>query len=366
MKKYIILYVAVCLFLAPQTYAGKTAKPAFLYDIRSLGMGGAGIAAARGTFSYIYNPALLAKEKFSVSVPGIQLEICENLFEVINYASENEENFKKLDKDYEGIDEEEQDEILNQLRVDAAELDNIWYKSTITPVGGAVFQNFGISVYNVSHLATKLDVGIIIPKIIIYALNDLVISFGYGYQYDEKLALGIGAKIINRRESPEIKVQVEEASTLEDTFNEGFNEMQKGTNGFGLDIGALYQLNEKIELAAMAQDLLGKVGSDNTPMNIKIGMMYQYNENLTFAADIEDFFNRDGDKFVNKIYFGGEYKLPIISFRLGFGQGYPAVGLGINLSVFELAYTYYSRELTHAPGLKDETYHLIGFRFGWL
>lgn len=351
--------------MATQIFAGNKAKHAFLNNVRTLGMGGAGVAAARGGFSYLYNPALLTKEKFGLTVPGIRFEFGKNFFDIIDYATENEEKFKLLDKKS-GASADKKDIILDELRREAAGLDNIWYKASLVPSFGVVTNNIGISVYNITHLASKTDVGIVVPKIKIYTLLDIVISGGYGYHYNEKLALGANVKIINRRESPEFKVQVEQASGLKDVFNEGLDEMQKGKMGFGIDFGALYKLNEKIELAAVALDLIGIVGDNAIPLNLKFGMTYQYNKNLVLAADLEDFFNMDGDKFVNKIFLGGEYKLPVLSVRLGFGQGYPAAGIAINLAVMELAYTFYTRELTGSPGLKGEGYHVIGLNFGWL
>jgi hypothetical protein len=95
-------------------------------------------------------------------------------------------------------------------------------------------------------------------------------------------------------------------------------------------------------------------------------MIYQYNKNWTFAADIEDFFNRDSEKFINKIHFGCEYALPILSLRFGIGQGYPAAGIGLKFSVVELAYTFYTREVSDAPGAKGERFHLVGFKLGWI
>jgi len=363
-KSYLFALVLFTLLILPRFAIGQNARSAFLDDIRTLGMGGAGIATATGSFSYIYNPALLVKEKFSLTLPGIQFAFGDNFFEIIDYAVENEENFLMLDEESSAT-QAEKDSLLNFLRIEAAQLDNIWYKTSITPYFGMVVKNIGISMYNVTNLATKVDVGIIVPKLKIYAYDDLVLSLGYGFQYNEKLALGFGAKFIRRFESPVFKVQIEEAAGFEETFEEGFEEMKEGETGFAADVGALYQFNEKLMFAAVAQDLLGKVGANTIPLNFKLGMMYQLNNKLQLAADIEDFFNNDGDKFVNKIYFGAEYRLPIISFRFGFGQGYPAVGLGLNLWIMDLAYTLYSTEVTDTPGLQGETYHMIGLRLGW-
>ncbi|MDZ7261409.1 MAG: hypothetical protein ONB05_04815 [candidate division KSB1 bacterium] len=364
MKKYLILQILVSLLLATYSLAGPTAKPTFLSDIRCLAMGGTGVASARGSFGYIYNPALLTREKFTLTLPGVQCELGKDFFDIINYATDNRDKFKKLDKDSVNVTQEEKDQILHELKMDAAQFDNIWYKASLIPYLGMVVGNIGISMYNITYFAAKLDVGIIAPKVKFYALNDLVFSCGYGHQVNESLALGIGAKLIRRFESSVFKLQVEEASGMKEALREGIDEMEKGKNGYGIDIGALYNLNQRLDLAVVAQDLLGEIGGINTPMNIKLGLVYQLNR-LVLAADLEDLFNRDGDKFINKVYLGGEYALPIISLRFGFSQGYPAVGIGLNFWILDLAYTYYTKEITDSPGLRGENYHLFGLRMGW-
>ena len=72
MKKISIVLMAI-LFLAPISVQAKIIKPAFLYDIRSQAMGGAGISMPRGSFGYVYNPAILGERKFNLSVVGLKV-----------------------------------------------------------------------------------------------------------------------------------------------------------------------------------------------------------------------------------------------------------------------------------------------------
>ena len=64
MNKIPLIIIAFWL-LVPMSVEAKTTKPVFLYDIRSQAMGGAGITMPRGSFSYVYNPAILAEQKFN-------------------------------------------------------------------------------------------------------------------------------------------------------------------------------------------------------------------------------------------------------------------------------------------------------------
>jgi len=364
MKKIIILIVTLSLLPACIIHA-QTVKSAFLFNPRSMGMGGVGVAAAKGSYSYLYNPALLTKEKFSLDIPGVQLELRKQFFDILDYVVQHREDFSKLNKNTMTVSHEEKATIIQELRSDAAEFDNVWYRAVATPSLGVVVNNYAFSIYNIAQFASKIDVGIIVPKVNIYALNDLVFSFGYGRQVNENLSLGIGAKIIKRYESPIIEIRIEEMSSMNDIIDEGLNEMKHEKRGYGLDLGALYRINDKLELGAVAQDILGDIEGVDTPFYFNLGMAYQYDERLVLAADLNDFFNRDGDKFTNKIFLGAEYSLPIIHFRLGFGQGYPAAGIGIDLKVFKFSYTFYTKEITDSPGEKGESYHFLGLNLGW-
>lgn len=365
MKKVLRITVVLCLLCLQTSIQAQTARPAFLYDIRSLGMGGAGVASAHGAYSYVYNPALLTRQGFTLSIPGLEAEIGEKFLDLLDFVVDNRENFEKLNKSSAYVSHEEKAEIIKDLRAGGAEFDNIWHRGTVFPAFGIVIKNFAFSVYNISQFAGKIDVGIIVPKVQIQAISDLVFSFGYGHQVNEKLSMGVGLKLIKRYESPLMKLQVEEMSNMSEIIDEGLAEMKQEKRGYGFDIGALYKLTPNLEIAAMAQDILGDVEDVATPFNFKLGMQYLYNQNLILAADIDDFFNRDGDKFVNKIYLGGEYRFSVLRFRLGFGQGYPAIGLGLNLKVVQVNYAYFTREIADSPGSRGESYHRVGLGVGW-
>ncbi|MBD3288593.1 hypothetical protein GF337_07300 [candidate division KSB1 bacterium] len=365
MNKVILIILLFCLLLSFTPLQSQTARPAILYDIRSLGMGGVGVASAKGAYSYIYNPALLTQERFTLSIPGLEAEIGQKFLDLLDFVVDNQENFRKLNKSSMYVSHEEKAEIIKDLRAGGAEFDNIWHRGKISPAIGIVFKNFAFSVYNISQFAGKIDVGIIVPKVEVQAINDLVFSFGYGRQINEKLAMGVGLKLINRNESPIIKLQVEEMSDMNEIIDEGLEDMEEQKKGYGFDIGAIYSLTPKLQVAAMAQDILGDVEDIATPFNFKLGMQYLYNQDLVLAADIEDFFNRDGDKFVNKIYLGGEYRYSVFRMRLGFGQGYPSVGLGLDFRIVKLDYAYFTRELADSPGSRGESYHRVGLGLGW-
>jgi hypothetical protein len=362
MKK--ILVIITCLFSVSVIQA-KTTRPVFLYDIRSQAMGGAGITAARGSFGYTYNPAVLSQRKFNLSLLGLQADLSKGFFDVVDYIRDNSENFKKLGKDSTNISVEEKTRIMQELRLDAVSLDNLWFRPVLTPMVGATFQNFGIGLYNVARLGVKLDVGIVDPSVIAYAQNDLVLSFGYGRNLDNRLAIGVGAKIIRRFESETINIAIEQTEGMTATIDTSFNQLKKGLTGFGIDLGAIYRFNDNIKFSAVAQDLFCRIGAEDVPLNFKLGMAFQQSQRLHFFADIEDLFNTHGEQFINKLHLGAEYRLPVLSFQAGFNRGYPTIGFGIDAWVLQFNYAFFTNEMTGSPGQQPDNYHLLGIKIGW-
>jgi hypothetical protein len=363
MKK-IIMFIIV-LMLTTSVMQAKTTKPAFLYNIRSQAMGGAGITMPRGSFGYIYNPAILAERKFNLSLLGLKVDLSKGFFNVINYMRDNSSNFKKLDKDSVDVSVDEKSQIMQELRVQATKLDNIWFKPVLTPLVGATIDNFGIGMYNIARMGVKLDVGIIDPSVKAFAQNDLVLSFGYGQYIDKNLAIGIGAKIIRRFESEAIDIAIEKTEGMNATIDTSFEQLKKGKTGFGIDFGAIYSLSDKMKFSAMIQDFFCRIGADNPPMNLKIGTAYHYSNPLHVYADIEDLFNMNGEQFINKIHLGAEYRIPVLSFQAGFNRGYPTIGFGVDVWVLRFNYAYFTEELTGTPGQQPQYYHLLGIEIGW-
>ena len=364
MKKIIPVIVAI-LFFTPVILQAKKTKPVFLYDIRSQAMGGTGITMPRGSFGYVYNPAILSDRKFNLSLVGLNVDLSKGFFDVINYMRDNSSNFKKLGKDSANVSVDEKSQIMQELRVDATKLDNIWFKPVLTPLVGATIQNFGVGMYNVARLGVKLDVGIIDPSIKAFAQDDLVLSFGYGQHIAKNLAVGIGAKIIRRFESGTIDIAIEQTEGMNATIDTSFDQLKKGKTGFGIDIGAIYRWSDKIKFSAAVQDFFCQIGADNPPMNLKLGMAYQYHKQFQVFADVENIFNTNGEQFINKIHLGAEYQMPVLSFQAGFNRGYPTIGVGVDVWVLRFNYAYFTEELTGSPGQQPEYYHLLGIEIGW-
>lgn len=355
----------IIVLLSVSVLQAKTTRPVFRYDIRSQALGGAGLTMPRGSFGYVYNPAILSERKFNLALLGLTADLSKGFFDIVDYIRDNSENFSKLGKDSANISVEEKVQIMQELRVAAVSLDNVWFRPVLTPLIGATIQNFGVGLYNIARLGIKLDVGIVDPSVKAYAQDDLVLTFGYGRNIDNNLAIGVATKIIRRFESETISIAIEQTEGLGATIDTSFNQLKKGISGFGIDLGAIYRLNEKIKLSAVAQDLFCRIGNANVPLNFKLGMAFQQSARLHFFADIEDLLNTHGEQFINKFHLGAEYRMPILSLQAGFNRGYPTIGFGIDFWALRFNYAYFTDELTGKPGQQAEPYHLLGIEVGW-
>ncbi|MCI0513770.1 hypothetical protein L0128_11195, partial [candidate division KSB1 bacterium] len=286
-----------------------------------------------------------------------------DFFDVVNYMRNNSANFRKLNEEYQPkLTAQQTDELIDYLRREAAALDNIWYRANIVPSFGLNIDKFAFSIYNTADIALRSDIGIVVPKIYLKGFNDVVTTLGYGTDFDSPLSLGVNLKLIRRFETQLYKIQVEEINSLKDTWKEGIDQLKQGKWGYGMDVGALFQLTPALKLGAVCQDLLGQVDQINTPMNLRLGCHYQPLPALDLAVEIEDFFNRNGEHFFNKFHLGAEYRIPVLRFRLGVNQGYPTAGIGLDLRFVQLNYTYFEYETAKSPGLKSEGTHLMDFR----
>ncbi|HRQ67178.1 MAG TPA: hypothetical protein P5031_01280 [Candidatus Syntrophosphaera sp.] len=134
--------------------------------------------------------------------------------------------------------------------------------------------------------------------------------------------------------------------------------------GYGVDFGAKYDINQYLEIGAMARDLYGEFDGATMPYQISAGLAAYPLKGLTLAADAK--MEKDEDPY---FCFGAEYwtsigrdpeadsKLSVVSvseqssweetlstlqtgLRLGYNRGRLSAGTGIKLRNFQLDYVF--------------------------
>ncbi len=358
--KILIIGVMVLCLSGPKTSA--EVPNVNFQDVRALGMGGAGLTTIDGFSSLIYNPASLAKAEFGLEIINVQANMSKDIIDLIDFIDDNEDVFD----DFDILTDEEQEQLLK----DMDKFDNNSIGVGVYPKIGVVFKGVAFGVYGTGNVDFKLDKGIFDPKIFAIGHVDVVYSAGYG----TKLPLGIigflpndlyvgGALKIINRSFVNYKSAASDADfeTVLDSLEE--NE----TNGFGVDLGALYEvIPEKLTVGLKVTDILSDIGDEKMPMIVNIGASLKLNEALLLSADYNDFFMHRGASFFNRLYLGGEYSLGnILLARAGFAQGYPSVGAGLNLGAIQIDGAIYGIEKSKSPGGDGDYNYSVRLKIGW-
>lgn len=120
-------------------------------------------------------------------------------------------------------------------------------------------------------------------------------------------------------------------------------------NGFGVDTGMLFTLEEKLSLGIVARDLGGSLHWTGTPTNpiqsipatFAAGMAYRPRDFITFAMDVE----KEPDRAM-QTRFGVEFWFKeYVGLRAGTDNGELNLGLSFNLDNWRVDYAYQTTEL---------------------
>ncbi|MBD3232354.1 MAG: hypothetical protein GF315_01375 [candidate division Zixibacteria bacterium] len=367
MKNAITLTLILIIGIVASANAEQTFSP-FRHDIYALGMGDAFVASGENANAFLYNPALLSKIRGIKVAVDAQLYVNREFKTVVDYMYDNQDHFENWDD----LSPTERDELVTGMQ----DFDDRWVAVGGSPALSVVLpMGVGFALYNNASMKVRLDRGIFEPKGYADLYNDMVFAGGYSRQVMPKLSVGGNLKYISRRVSGEVKLLASEFGKADDIFEEVEDSLESSKSGFGLDVGGLYTLTPNIDLGASIIDLIGTVDGDKTPVYFRVGGAYHYSggfvtnsflREVVLACDIDDMFNQDGDHLFNKMHLGADFRMPIVSFRFGFNQGYPGLGVGFNFKFVKLDYAYVGNELGSAPGRESNYSHYAQLAFGWM
>ncbi len=232
-----------------------------------------------------------------------------------------------------------------------------------------------------------------LPTIYSVTYADLVGTLGYGLQVAEDLELGLNLKVLNRRFSFD-RLSVGAAGDIAQDF---LTDLEAGTTGFTIDVGALYRFNPKVEAGMTFQNLIpfqtlkssyefkttqttiskemdgnGNyiVGSNgdtslvatrqrillsgpaelDLPLYISAGLMIHAMNDLDFSFEWADIAAQQDfryDSTIDRFRFGAEYRFHffgdalVVPVRMGLAELLPTFGVGASFGEFlqiDLAY----------------------------
>jgi len=329
----------------------------FHQNIRSLGMGGVGVATGKGVEAMVHNPALLAYVPFDLAIPRIRLELSDDFFDIVRFAVDHQEEFAEIDQ----LDAERARQFLDEM----APFDDQWVNFFIAPAVGLSLQRVGLIGYSSTQAGIRLDKGIYTPRVYAEGVMDNVVSAGLSLPATPHLDVGASFKYIDRRESGLVKLNASALKDNGEVLQEVLDKISESRTGYGIDLGAMYKFSQTLRLGFVLQDALGRVGDDDLKLNAKAGVYWKFAKGVTLAGDIEDLLNRNSDSAFKKLHLGAELDVPVLKLRVGISQGYPSVGVGMHLLMIQFDYAYYGFETGVSPGDLPEWRHALQIGLGW-
>lgn len=314
-------------------------------------MGDAFTAVATDESSLFYNPAGLAR------VRGINWKV----FDVEAGASGTQayESIEKL-------------KTSNAGSGFAGEVNSLFGDHVWTGVGGEsmfTMPMFGFGVYDHAGGSIQID-NPVYPMLRSDIINDFGYVMGVGLPVSPFLHVGFDVKYIKR-------------TGTETTFGPGsLADLQPGNItgqltpwgvGYGADLGMTAFLPAPLFTAAFSaawKDIgetqfktTGTTPIPDNPNNITLGTALTFDLPLLTITPALDFMylNDTTMQMTQKINFGVEVALPILSFRGGFHEGYYTAGVGVNMGLFRVDAATYGEELGAYPGQIEDRRYLVQF-----
>lgn len=380
-------------------------RPMFVRGARALGMGDAFTAVADDQNVFFYNPAgAVQRTGAAFTLLDIPISAGSDLKEVIDFISDNEDSLKNFDS----LSLPEQSALLTKIDQELVPLrpvfgfgaPNISYLSG--PMGAGF--HWGAGLFGQANGQFGFVSGSTEP-VAYYDLNADASPMAFlAKRFDSipllpgKLGVGATYKYLRRAQAQDASVTFSDL----DNFNEP--PLQQG-RGHGLDLGAFYQPTNRIRIAAALLDFGGTsiefdataaengfsaqpARSETIPARLNCGIAWTparlgigpiglpTGDRLTLAADFRDLGDADKTKFIDgsriddsalkRLHVGAEYRWWFLRARGGINQGFPAVGIGIDVPLLKLDYAYYQEEVGGFGGSDKKASHILSLalRFG--
>lgn len=336
----------------PWTRAAADAPHPTLRGIRPLGMGDAFVAVVDDRNALYYNPAGLARlEGAHLSGLGVQGGVDNEFLGVVRFIQDHEDAFS----DFENVDPSFLDEI--------GPYDDKWVGADANAYVDFTRPRLGIGVYSAGRAQLKVDRGVYEPRVFADFVDDIVaVAAGAMDAGRHDLKVGAALKTVWRRQFDRALTAREvvdfDARTVTDRLS-------RAEPGFSMDLGVLWTPDgSPFTAGAVLRDAAGRIAGEAVGVALDVGGAWRPREDLTVAADLEDL-AEPGTALGSKINVGAEVRAPVLAFRAGFHQGYPALGLSLGFPVLALDYAFYGRELGELPGAESQYLHALEARLGF-
>ncbi|MFH1369543.1 MAG: conjugal transfer protein TraF [Elusimicrobiota bacterium] len=408
-KTAILLAIAIIsIFVSVPVCMAALDTPALIRGARPLGMGGAFVALADDHNAIFYNPAGITQRSASqFTAFELPIGIGDDIFKFIEFYNDNQDKLK----DFDTLATADKISLLNEIN------DKITtYKPHIrfgfpntSYISGPGFLSWGVGTFTTADIGFKFNRSLIIPSLSMWGNIDAVLGIPVAHKFNSIPSIPGFWKV------PQIDIpgQISVGGTLKfiqrgkisDTLSilefEDFSPLIQMGSGFGLDLGTLYQPNERWNYGLQITDIGGtsikyarvedtdsgnskeassdminsewNVGSAYIPSKIYYwpGKYINTLDRVLLAFDVRDILNSDerllSDCFWKKLHMGAEFRWGTISLRGGYNSGYPSFGFGLGIPYVGLRmdYAFWGDELGRYAGQLPEWNHQISLALRW-
>lgn len=356
MKKLGLFIPAIaCLFLSSALNAGE-------YDhvyrgIRPLGMGGAFVAVSNDQNALFYNPAGLSYvPKQRITLLSVEAELGRDGYDAVTDA---------LD-----VDTESEQEVASYLRD---------YIGEYTHAAAAVFPcyirpHFAFGVFGTAR-ANTMARNYQYPSLVVDCAWNAGAAAGYAHSLlDDSLSIGASVKYVHRE-------SLTGEYTVPDITSDDFDDMLEDDtldgSGTLLDLGLIYRFGD-IPIGGRTVSFQAGISVNNL-IGADLGHARDLEEHVDvgcailvgpwiFALDYFDISGRvgDDDDVGKRLRVGAEYRFnERVTARAGFHQGYPTLGLTIDMRFVQVDFLTYAEEVGTFAGQHDDRRYALGLRFGF-
>jgi hypothetical protein len=354
---FVVVAIAVSSAGLPGAGLAKGLTRPTLPGIRPLGMGNAFVAVADDRNALHYNPAGLGRlTRLKISGAGVYAGVDEEFLGLIDFIQRNEQQFA----DFDAMDQQFYDEL--------AAWDDRWIAVDASAHADVTRPGFGVGAFTVGRVQLKADRGVYEPRVAAEVYDDIVgVVGGSKGLAGGDVHVGATFKAVWRRDTSRNLTAREVVELDPETV---LADLEKARGGFSSDVGVLLHPGEsRWSAGAVLRDAVGTVGGEDIDTALDLGLAWQpvrdasIVRSVTLAVDRRDLFG--GEAFGNGMHLGGEVRLPVLSGRAGFNQGYPTFGVTLDARILALDYAYFGRELGQFPGAEEQHLHAVEARLGF-
>jgi hypothetical protein len=398
-KKVGMAAIGITLFSATLVCAVET--PVFIRGTRVLGMGGAFTAISDDQNAMFFNPAgLTQRQGGQFTLFELQGTISEDALSFYQFYNDNKDKLEHFDSlsltDKANLITDINNTITKYKTEVRVGLPNTSY------VSGPGLVSWGLGVFDQADLGFQIRQGLLIPTIDVWGNIDVVCAIPLAHRFDSipynvpgKISVGITPKFIDRG-----KISDYGESIL--AFD-NFNPVIQMGQGYGFDLGALYQPTDRWNVGLTVNDFGGTpisyARAESTNNNIPMvkepftgvimprwnlggayvpskicywpGKSFSTKDRLVLAVDADDLISDieplTDQSVYKKLHMGAEFRFYTLSLRAGFNSGYPCAGFGLGIPYvgLNIDYAYWADELGLYAGQQPQWNHQINISMKW-